>query len=145
VEETDMDESKSVKVIIATHKKYRMPNDDMYLPLYVGAEGKKDRKGDELNLGYVKDNTGENISSLNPSFCELTGLYWAWKNLVVDYIGLVHYRRYFGVKGRRKTKDPFDSVCTFFWENLDYSPPTSESITLKPYIVTTNILIMLIN
>ena len=82
-----------VKIIIATHKKYRMPKDKMYLPLHVGAEGKK-------NLGYQKDNVGDNISSKNASYCELTGLYWAWKNLNVDYIGLVHYRRYFGKKNR---------------------------------------------
>ncbi len=33
-------------------------------------------------------------------YCELTGLYWAWKNLSCDYIGLVHYSRYFA--GHRK-------------------------------------------
>lgn len=88
----------SVKIIIATHKKYRMPDDPMYIPLHVGAEGKKDAEGRPLDLGYVKDNTGDNISSLNASFCELTGLYWAWKNLDADYIGLVHYRRHFGNK-----------------------------------------------
>ena len=82
-----------VKIIIATHKKYRMPKDKMYLPLHVGAEGKKD-------LGYQKDNVGDNISNKNASYCELTGLYWAWKKLDVDYIGLVHYRRYFGKKNR---------------------------------------------
>lgn len=85
----------SLKVIIATHKKYHMPTDEMYLPVHVGAEGKKDKNGNELDLGYQKDNTGENISHLNSSFCELTGLYWAWKNLDTDYIGLVHYRRHF--------------------------------------------------
>ena len=90
----------SVKVIIATHKKYQMPSDAMYIPLHVGAEGKKDSDGNELDLGYIKDNTGENISILNPSFCELTGLYWAWKNLDADYIGLVHYRRHFALNGR---------------------------------------------
>lgn len=77
-----------------------MPSDDMYLPLHVGAEGKKDADKDDLNLGYKKDNTGDNISELNPSFCELTGLYWAWKNLDDDYIGLVHYRRYFSVSNK---------------------------------------------
>lgn len=100
----------SVKIIIATHKKYRMPNDPMYLPLHVGAEGKKDADGDDLDLGYVKDNVGDNISALNASFCELTGLYWAWKNLDADYIGLVHYRRYFGY---HKTKNPFDGILAF--------------------------------
>lgn len=100
----------NVKIIIATHKKYRMPNDPMYIPLHVGAEGKKDAEGKPLDLGYIKDNTGDNISSLNASFCELTGLYWAWKNLDADYVGLVHYRRYFGFS---KTRDPFDGVLTF--------------------------------
>lgn len=31
----------TVKIIIATHKKYKMPSDHMYIPLHVGAEGKK--------------------------------------------------------------------------------------------------------
>ena len=59
---------KNTKVIIATHKKYKMPNDEMYVPVQVGREGKED-------LGYQPDNEGENISSKNPYFCELTGLY----------------------------------------------------------------------
>lgn len=57
----------SVKIIIATHKKYEMPKDDMYLPLHVGAEGKVDENNRPLDLGYQKDNTGENISELNAS------------------------------------------------------------------------------
>ena len=70
-----------IKILVATHKKYWMPEDEVYLPLHVGAEGKSD-------LGYIKDNTGENISAKNPNYCELTGLYWAWKNLRVDYTHL---------------------------------------------------------
>ena len=80
---------KNIKVIVAAHKKYQMPNEKMYIPVQVGAEGK------EKIEGYIQDNTGDNISSKNPYFCELTGLYWAWKNLDADFIGLVHYRRYF--------------------------------------------------
>ena len=89
-----------ISVIIAVHKPYEMPADDMYVPLHVGAEGKTDNNGEPLDLGFIKDNTGDNISYLNPCFCELTGLYWAWKNLDSDYIGLVHYRRHFGHKDR---------------------------------------------
>ena len=80
---------KNIKIIVATHKKYQMPEDQMYFPVQVGAEGKT--KIEE----YTQDNTGNNISLKNPYFCELTGLYWAWKNLEAENIGLVHYRRYF--------------------------------------------------
>ena len=99
---------KNVKIVIATHKKYKMPQDSVYLPVHVGAEGKKDSDGNPLDLGYVKDNTGDNISNKNSSFCELTALYWAWKNLDSEYIGLAHYRRHFSVS--RKSKDPFDNI-----------------------------------
>lgn len=85
----------SAKIIVTTHKKYRMPKDPLYLPLQVGAGVEK--KGVKTpSLGYACDDTGANISKKNPLFCELTGLYWAWKNLDAEYIGLVHYRRYFG-------------------------------------------------
>ncbi|CAM2761105.1 DUF4422 domain-containing protein [Hathewaya histolytica] len=77
-----------IKILVATHKKYNMPKESMYLPIHVGCEGKKD-------LGYTGDNTGDSISLKNPNYCELTGLYWAWKNLKCEYIGLCHYRRYF--------------------------------------------------
>lgn len=90
---------KNVKLIVATHKKFQMPKDiNLYLPLHVGREGKED-------LGYIGDNTGDNISSLNSYYCELTGLYWAWKNLECDYLGLVHYRRYFTNKSQPYTDD----------------------------------------
>jgi len=92
----------NVKVIIAAHKSYRMPQDDMYIPVHVGAAGKE-------SIGnYQRDDEGENISDLNPYFCELTGLYWAWKNLDADYIGLAHYRRHFSSKPR--SKDPWNVV-----------------------------------
>lgn len=93
-----------VKVIVATHKKYLMPDDSMYLPLHVGAEGKN------LDLGYVKDNTGDNISIKNKNYCELTGLYWAWKNLNADYIGLAHYRRHFVL--RKHLNSSFENVLS---------------------------------
>ena len=97
----DYNRKAKVWVIVATHKPFMMPDDKMYIPLHVGAEGKVDENGNSLDLGFQMDNTGVNISGKNAQFCELTGLYWAWKNLKADFIGLVHYRRYF--KGNRKT------------------------------------------
>jgi len=89
---------KNVKVIVATHKKYQMPTDKVYLPVHVGAVGKE-------SIGYQRDDEGENISEKNPYFCELTGLYWAVKNLDADYIGLVHYRRHFSNAKHLKTEE----------------------------------------
>ncbi len=81
-----------INVIVATTKPYAIPADEMYIPLQVGAKGKS-------SIGYLRDDTDENISEKNPHFCELTGLYWAWKNLDFDALGLVHYRRYLGRYG----------------------------------------------
>lgn len=96
-----------IKVIVATHKKYQMPTESIYLPVQVGSKGKEE-------LGYQKDEEGENISEKNPYFCELTGLYWAWKNLEADYIGLVHYRRYFTKSKRipKKEEDKFNCILS---------------------------------
>lgn len=80
-----------IKIVVAAHKPYQMPVDKMYLPVQVGASGKE-------SIGYIRDDEGENISHKNKNYCELTGLYWAWKNTKSDYLGLVHYRRHFARK-----------------------------------------------
>lgn len=80
-----------ITVLVAAHKPYNFASDPMYLPLQVG-------KALHEPIGITGDDTGDNISGKNPNFCELTGLYWAWKNLDADYIGLCHYRRYFAEK-----------------------------------------------
>ena len=96
----------NLKIIVATHKPYSMPIDDMYVPVYVGNKYKNTQ--DDKLLSYIGDDTGDNISEKNPYYCELTALYWAWKNLNYDYLGLVHYRRYF--EGRH-SKYKFSSIA----------------------------------
>ena len=100
----------ATKIIIAAHKQYRMPEDPLYLPVQVGAACNKDENGNPIDLGFARDDGGENISAKNPHFCELTGLYWAWKNLEADHLGLSHYRRYFGSLQPKKTKDLYENV-----------------------------------
>lgn len=82
--------TKTIKLLVATHKQYKMPKSKLYLPIHVGSACHPN-----LNLPYQKDDQGTNISLKNPAFCELTALYWGWKNLTADYIGLCHYRRHF--------------------------------------------------
>lgn len=77
------------RIMVVTHKLYNNVESELFVPLHVGKKGKKD-------LGYIGDDTGDNISEKNSNYCELTGHYWMWKNISdFDYIGLCHYRRYF--------------------------------------------------
>lgn len=72
---------------IITHKAFNAPKLSGYVPLQVGF-------GEDL--GGLRDNTADNIAEKNASWCELTGLYWIWKNdKDSDVLGLCHYRRYF--------------------------------------------------
>jgi hypothetical protein len=103
----------NIQIIIACHKSCPLPTDtSIYVPLQVGAKGRLpikalnnqnvlDPSGSYAHpLEFQRDDTGEEISAKNPYFCELTGAYWAWKNLDADLLGLVHYRRYFSAASR---------------------------------------------
>ena len=78
-----------MKLYVATHKSYNQVQDqDLYIPILVGANKNIGEKN------YLRDNQGDNnISDRNFTFCELTGLYWIWKNSKDDIVGLCHYRR----------------------------------------------------
>ena len=82
-----------MKIFIATQSEINFINDknEIYKPIIVGANICKFRYAN-----YISDDIGDNISDKNYKYCELTALYWAWKNLSNDdYVGLAHYRRYF--------------------------------------------------
>lgn len=72
---------------------------DYVFPIQVGADCC------DVRLADLSDNKGEHISGKNGNYCELTALYWMWKNKLKEsgtvdgearqYFGLCQYRRGF--------------------------------------------------
>ena len=79
-----------VGVYVVTHKDAKLDAlPEGYKIIHAGhALAKKD-------FGYMGDDTGDNISYLNPFLDETTVLYWIWKNTTHTHTGFVHYRRFF--------------------------------------------------
>lgn len=91
------------EIWVVTHKKYKEIEDDLHKTIQVG-------KSLGTDLGYVGDDTGDNISYKNPFYCELTGMYWLWKNYKCDIIGICHYRRFFLENTELITKDYIENI-----------------------------------
>lgn len=98
-----------IKILIAYHKPDVVFKNDYLIPIHVGRAVLRRKEDEEsrknlriLEEQMIGDDTGENISEKNPSYNEMTALYWAWKNYDMlgspSYIGLMHYRRHFCIK-----------------------------------------------
>lgn len=110
----------TVTIFTMTHKKFREPEDAIYVPLHVGRACSGD-------YGYAGDDTGDNISAKNCYYGELTGVYWVWKNVrTTDYVGICHYRRYFCTEeGRILNEKDYLSILQ------DYDIITSKRLKLN--------------
>ncbi len=109
------------EIFVLTHKEIEETYDeDLYKPLICGAHFNK------IDCGYLKDNTGDNISSLNSIYAELTGMYWAWKNADSDIIGFCHYRRWFArdLSFNKLNKDDIEEIL----DNYDVILPIKEKV-----------------
>lgn len=78
-----------IKIFICCHRPTEVPEHPLLIPIQVGTA-----LADNRFPGFLYDNTGNNISMKNQSYCELTAQYWAWENVYADYYGFFHYRRY---------------------------------------------------
>ncbi|MFC6170170.1 DUF4422 domain-containing protein [Loigolactobacillus jiayinensis] len=120
----------NIKILVAAHKNYQMPADQsLYLPIFVGKA-----LHPNVNHTFIGDNTGDNISAKNAHYNELTAIYWAWKNLDADAIGLVHYRRYFSPKRQKDLQQILSqSEATALLTSYDIILPTK-----RKYYIETN-------
>lgn len=93
-------EQSPARIYIASNKLVPFPDNPAYQPVIVG------RLAHVVPRTVVTDARGDNISRLNPYYCEMTALYWAWKNDdLPPYVGLAHYRRYLRSERAQGTKD----------------------------------------
>lgn len=81
-----------IQIYVAYHKDSLRIENEIFLPIHVG------RANSNVKLNMIGDDSGENISRKNPIYCEMSAIYWAWKNDSSDYVGLCHYRRIFSTK-----------------------------------------------
>lgn len=78
------------RIYVVTHKKVKKRLPKLYKYIQVGKSFSNE------DYGYLSDDTGDNIALKNKNYCELTALYWIWKNVIdVDVVGICHYRRFF--------------------------------------------------
>lgn len=94
-----------IKIFIACHKDCEAIQNEILQPIQVGAALSAKRIE-----GFLHDDEGENISAKNKRYCELTAQYWAWKHCDADYIGFMHYRRYFSFSEDKLHADAFNNV-----------------------------------
>ena len=94
-----------VRIFVSTHKDVTLFDSNILQPVQVGSLAAHHRFAWALH-----DDQGENISSLNPMYCELTTQYWAWKNVDAEYIGFCHYRRYFDFAEETHEENSFGEV-----------------------------------
>lgn len=74
---------------VAYHKAAPVIASPSIVPIHVGHA-----LATEPLPGMIADSDGISISEKNRAYCELTALYWAWKNnRGASHIGLMHYRR----------------------------------------------------
>lgn len=87
-------------IMVVTHKECDIIKGSPYRPVIVG-------KGEFEMENAWRDNSGVNITEKNPYYCELTALYWVWKNQAknFDNIGLCHYRRFLTKKASSNAKE----------------------------------------
>lgn len=106
---------RKLRIFVITHKDAFIPESPYLSLVQVGsAIGEKIK-----SQSCLYDDTGDNISNYNRDFCEMTGIYWLWKNgPKAENIGIFHYRRYLCCKEKGHSKFRTDWKRFYVYPNL---------------------------
>lgn len=96
----------NIKILVGFHKPFFTYQHPFLIPIHQGANKSN------ITLDMQRDDVGENISDKNANFCELTAMYWLYKNVDAEYYGLFHYRRY--MTDTVVTSSSFDKISQQF-------------------------------
>ena len=99
-------ENNSTNIFVCYHKPSFVIDNPILTPIHVG------KNNSTIDLGFIGDNMGLNISNKNKYFCELTATYWIWKNVSSKIVGLFHYRRFLNLN---------NNVNSFHYVNSNFS------------------------
>lgn len=89
-------------IYVCCHEDCPLPKNELLIPLQAG------RANAAFPLNMAGDDSGDNISARNQNFCELTVLYWIWRNTRHECFGLCHYRRFLNLAGNETELDSFE-------------------------------------
>lgn len=96
----------TIPIYVCCHQKCRLPDNELLVPIQAG------RASAGFRLDMVGDDSGENISLRNQNFCELSVLYWIWRNTGHDCFGLCHYHRFFNLAGNDTELESLEDFTT---------------------------------
>ena len=111
-----------IKLYISTHKPAYIPQHPLLVPLQIGTAL-------HTPLPHMlHDHTGDNISTWNNRYCELTGQYWVWKHEEADYYGFFHYRRYFSFVSEKRPYRILDYPDSATLQSIGYNTNNMQNI-----------------
>lgn len=102
--------TKLIKIFTCLHKQTKYIENSIITPIHIGAAVSKSK----IPGVILSDDTGDNRSTRDIEYGELTAQYWAWKNIKADYYGMCHYRRYLSFAEREFETDEFGMVPAFY-------------------------------
>ena len=122
-------ENRNIRIFVSAHKPVELFDSSILQPVQVGCSLRNERFPWAFH-----DDKGNNISGLNPMYCELTTQYWAWKNTSSEYVGFCHYRRYFDFSGTRHDENIYGEIMDDFIDAASQKKYALDDTSIEKFV-----------